>query len=112
MRECVLETVLGVGKKAGLIQQFRIAQFGESATEFILLQFGYWLKDRIKDVLPNDRGRLQKALLASSQAIDTRGEDCVDGGRYPQLLQWANQAIVAAFTNEDVRFNQRTDALL
>src|SRR5215472_12921928 len=73
--ERMLERVFEVGKQARFIQELACLQFGQSALQLVLRRFCDGSEKRVRHVLTNDCGCLQKALVRRYEPIDARSKN-------------------------------------
>src|SRR5262249_21221507 len=66
----MLERVLDFGKKPGLPEEFGLLEPCETLMQFIVVQFSNGFEQTKRDVLADDRRRLQEALVLWRQPID------------------------------------------
>ena len=112
MGERVLEGVREVRIEAGLVEELGGLERFESAAERLVREFGDRLEQRERDVLADDGGDLEEALVLGRQPVDARRQDRLDRGRNLDRLDRLRQPIPAARPIQRLRLHQRPDGLL
>ena len=80
MRERVLEGVLGLRQQTALVQELGRLQPGQYSFERLPVEPGDRLQQLRRNVLADDRGRLEQALLLRREAIDPGCENRLHRG--------------------------------
>ena len=62
--------------------------------------------------MPYHGGGLEHQLLIGRQAVDTRSEDGLQGGRHQDRGHGLSQSVGAALTSQALRLDQRAHVLL
>ena len=78
--ERVLEGVLEIREQARLVEELRPLEVPEPLAQAVLGLLRDRLEERERDVLPDDGGGLEEALLLGWQPVDARGQDRLHGG--------------------------------
>ena len=112
MRECVLERIFEVRKEPDLVEELRGLQAGEIGAHLGLRRVGNSEQQRQGYVLADDRGGLEQTLGLGVQAVDARGQDGLDGGGHPQLLNRPGELVGASLARQGPRLNEGPRALL
>jgi hypothetical protein len=95
----VLEGQLQLREEADRVEQLGSLEPREAGLKLGVRRFRDTLEKHERDVLPDHGGRLEQALVFGRQPIDSSGQDRLDGGRYPDSLDRAGQAIAAALVD-------------
>src|SRR5262245_15096164 len=110
--EGVLEGVLDIREETALVQELGVLQRSEGLTKVIIAQTGDRLQDRVWNIAANRGGGLQKRLVARQQAVDTRGQQSMNGRRDGQALERSLEPVVAPAADQEACLDQGADALL
>jgi len=100
MRERVLERVPEVGKEPDLVEEPHSLERGQLGAHLFLRRVGNGEQQRDGHVLTDDGSRLEQTLGLGGQAIDARGQDGLDGGGHPQLLDRPGEPVGASFPGQ------------
>ena len=110
--EGVAERELGLREQACLVQELGGLEMGQAALEILFGHVGDGSEERERDVLADDGGLLQQALVIGRQAIDPRGENGLYRGRDLDGGQGGGEAIVAGCPGEGLALGQAPHHLL
>src|SRR5262249_24347191 len=112
VRQRMRERVLDLGEELRLIEELRGAQPIEPPAEGLVRELGDVLKDRTRNVVADDGGRLQQALVVRSEAVDTRRQHGLNRRWHLELVDRLHQAIPSRLADQQMRLLQRPDDLL
>src|SRR5438445_10613173 len=87
VRKGMLERVLDFGKKPGLVQEFGGLQPRETLMQFVVAQASNGFEQTKRDVLADDRCRLQEALVFGCESIDAGRDDRLCRRRYLERVE-------------------------
>jgi hypothetical protein len=82
----VLERELEVREEPDLVDELRSLETGQLGAHLGFRRVGNGEKQRDGHVLADDRGGLEQALFLGRQTVDARGQDGLNGGGHPKLL--------------------------
>src|SRR6266700_4619624 len=108
----VLEGVLRIGKQACRIQKLRGLQKRELSAHALLGFIGDGLEQNERDVLPDDRGRLQQLLLRGWEPVNPGGQERLDRARNLNIVECLRKAIGPALTHQGLRLYEGSHTFL
>ena len=100
LSEGVLERVLDVREKSALVEELRRLEPAERSRERLARLLSDILKERERDIAPDDRRRLEQTLVLRGKAIDARTQEGLSGGRDVQSCWLSDEAVPAALPGE------------
>jgi hypothetical protein len=112
MSQRVLECVFGTGQQTCLVEEFPGLELGEAATKVVLGQLGGPSQQIDRNVLADDRGGLEEALVLGRQAVDSGGENRLDRRGNLNLWQRSRQPMGAPLPDEDSGLDEGPHTLL
>jgi hypothetical protein len=110
--ERVLERVLAVRKEPGLVEELRGLQVSQLGPHLGLRRVGNGQEQRHGHVLADDGSGLEQSLGLRRQAVDTRGQNGLNGGGDRQVLDGPGEPVGAALADEGRRLHQSPHTLL
>src|SRR5262249_51018574 len=108
----VLERVLEVWEQPRLIEKLAGLEGGETAAERFLRPLGESLKERERHVLTKNGRGLEESFVLRRESVDAGGQNRLGRRRDLQGLRRLRQPVGPSFPREDLRLDQRPDALL
>ena len=112
VRERVLEGVLELRIKPGLVEEVGGLQAAESAMERVVRQLRDGPEQRERHVFANDRGHLQQPFVLRREPIDARRQHRLHRRWDLDRLDRLCQPILATLPRQRFRLYQRPDRLL
>ena len=105
MGERVLESVFRLREEARLVDELVGAQRGQTAVELAGRQIGDLSQKRMREILADHGGGLQRALGFRLQTVDAGGEHGLDSGWDGNVAEIAADPAGAAFAGEQTEFD-------
>ena len=107
----MLERVFGLWVQRLLIDEFPRKQTLKEDRELQAGQLDDGLEQGLAELLADDGGRLQQALLGLREPVDPRGEQSLDAVRDAKLLHRLCQTVCSSCPDEGPRVDERLDDL-
>jgi hypothetical protein len=108
----VLKSVLQCREGSGLVQEFGSLQIREVVSECLLGDLRNGLKNRIQDVLADDRSGLEEIFLLGREPIDPGREHRLNCHRDLGGVNRTGRAVGSTRPDESAGFGERSHALL
>jgi hypothetical protein len=90
-----------------LVDELGRRQVVEPTTKRRVRELGDRVEERERDIVADDGGDLEEALVLLSKPVDARCQHHLDGGRELDRLGRLHQPILSAFPRQHGRFHQR-----
>src|SRR5262245_30795145 len=111
MREGVSERVFEVGVEPRFVKELGGLKLRQTLAQAILTLIRNRLQKRERHVLADNRSRLEQPLVLGSEPVDADGQDRLRRSGDLQTLPGLLEPIRPALAREDLRLDQRPDAL-
>jgi hypothetical protein len=110
--EGMLEGVLDVREDSRLVQELGGLEPPDRGAELGLVPLGNRVEQPERDVLPDDRRRLENGPVRRRQPVDARGQHRLHRRRHLDRRQGSRQPVGAALPDQRPGLDERPDALL